>query len=124
MSDDKEYDASLSRRKQYKPGELPEEITRTIFIGYGIGKYNAGMIVLEDKELEGEDFATVRLVSKKMTFKLPKVEIDIKGKMLKVLEEEKKKIMAENHQRLQEVQERIDQLLAIEYKPAGDSEEQ
>lgn len=109
-----------SCHEQYKPEELPEQITRTLYVGYGIGKYNAGKIVVSEYEHDdSEGFATVRLLKEDITFKLPKAKVDVKGKMLQVLESEKKKILAENHQRLQEVQEKIDRLLAIEYQPKG-----
>ena len=103
--------------KRYEANDLPASITRTIYVGYGIGKYNAKTIVVSDSELDSENFATVRLLKMDMTFELPASEVDIKGKMLTVLENEKQNILAENHSRLKEVQEKIDRLLAIEYQP-------
>src|ERR1700679_3538116 len=96
------------KQKEFKPNELPTRVTRTIYVGYGIGKYNAGRIVVQDCESDSTDFATVRLIAKDSPFKLPKGEIDIKGKMLTVLEAKKKEVLAANHARLAEVQSQID----------------
>lgn len=107
------------RLTEYQPDEIPEEITRTIYVGYGIGKFNGGRIVVSDYLHDSEDFAVVPILEKELTFHLPKCKIDIKGKMLEVLEAEKQKVLAENHARLQAVQEKIDQLLVLEHKPEG-----
>lgn len=105
---------------QYKPTEIPKVLTRKMYIGYGIGKYNAGKIVVSDYEHTTSEFATVRLLEKELTIRLPRCKVDVKGRMLEVLEEEKQKVIADNHMRLKEVQDRIDQLKVLEYKPESE----
>lgn len=104
------------RHTTYQPDAIPASITRTLYVGYGIGQFNAGNIVVSEYEHDTESLATVRIMEKDITFNLPPSKVDVKGKMLEVLEAEKQKILAENHQRLHKVQEKIDRLLAIEYQ--------
>lgn len=110
--------ANDEHSKQFSPDEVPTLVKRTIYLGYGIGEYNAGQLVISDYEHSSTDFATVRLATKELSFKIPKCKVDVKKRMIEVLEEKKKKVIAENHMRLKDVQGRIDQLKCLEYKPA------
>lgn len=111
------------RHEEYAPDKVPTSITRTIYVGYGIGKYNAGKIVIDDFSRKGtsSDFAVAPLAEQKITIKLPKCKVDVKKRMLEVLEEQKCEVLAENHARLKAVQDQIDELLAIEYHPSRES---
>ena len=106
-----------SKQTQYKPNEIPTSLIRKLYIGYGIGKYNAGQIVVSDYQHATTDFAVVPLMEKQLAIELPRCKVDVKGRMLEVLEEEKQKVIAENHMRLKDVQDRIDELKTLEYQP-------
>jgi hypothetical protein len=107
------------RNKTYEPNEIPRQITRGIWVAYGISGYGAGRITLNDFDYHGsDDSALVTLCQTSITIDIPAIDRDgLKTKALEVLEAEKQKVMAENHQRLRAVQDKIDNLLAIEFKP-------
>ena len=53
-----------SLSKTYKHDELPLTIKRQLFIKYGVGKWNAGRIMIDDLNHPGsESFETVQLCS-------------------------------------------------------------
>ena len=109
---------TISDRYDYiEPDAIPETITRKIYVNYGIGKYCNGQIHVEDSQpSKGTDFGQVCLLETEVTFQLPKCRVNITEKMLEYLEQEKKEVLAENHRRLKEVQDKIDALLCIENK--------
>ena len=116
---EKELTMQNEKYAKYKPTEIPQALNRTLYIGYGIGKYNSGEVVISEYGFAtGEDFGVVPLVEHELFIKIPKCKVDVKGRMLEVLEVKKQKVLAENHLRLQEVQEKIDSLLSIEYQPS------
>lgn len=107
------------RHETYKPNEMPKKIIRKLFIGYGIGRYNYGRIVVDDFERsQDKDFAVVPLLEKELTIDIPRCKVDVKGRMLEVLEEQRQEILAENHRRLKTIDEEIARLKVLEYKPA------
>ena len=70
-----------------------------------------------DSKPEAVDELDRRIVQLKIEREALKKEKDkASQERLKSLEEEKQKILAENHARLQTVQDKIDNLLAIEHK--------
>ena len=111
-------DTEDKRSKPYKPDALPVSINRPLWITYGMGKYNAGQITVDARApYDGAgDFAKVVLCESSLSVEIPKQK-NIKGKILRVLESEKEAVLAENHQRLKAVQDKIDNLLAISFKP-------
>lgn len=119
LIDEAEHDAAYDRHaKVYEPNKLPSEVSRTLYISFGIGRYNAGRIVIDDTPpRNGEDFAAILLTKKEVVFELPPVKVDIKGKLLEVLQEEKRKIVADNHMRLKAIEDKIANVLAIEFQP-------
>lgn len=52
-----------------------------------------------------------------LTVHVPEQQHDIKKMVIDALEKEKKKQMAEYHKKMFELQEKIDRLLCLEYKP-------
>lgn len=105
------------RDKLYKPDELPKEITRTVYLHYKIGGYFAGQINIWDWD-KPTDSDSIVICGAEVTVKIPNInKKTLKKKAIETLEQEKEKIMAENHQRLKVVQDKIDNLLAIEYQP-------
>lgn len=107
---------------EYKPDEIPTEITRKLYAHYGIGGYSAGRITIYDCDVSTVDSNYIVLCEVEQTIKIPPVsQNDLKNKALDVLEDEKQKVLAENHERLKKVQDKIDNLLAIEYRPESES---
>ncbi len=50
---------------------------------------------------------------------LPKMKIDVKSRMIEVLEAQKKKVLAESHREVMRIDDEIQKLLRIEYKPGS-----
>jgi len=108
-----------ARYDHHEPNALPASISVDIRVGYGIGRFNEGNIVIQEGEFSNsEDFATVELALIEVDIPLPEATVDIKGKKLEYLQKQKERILAENHMRLKEVDDKIASVLALEYKPA------
>src|SRR5882724_2937789 len=111
----------------YQPDEIPQEITRDIFLYYGVGRYVQGEISIDDYERDegtgDEDWGRVLLARHEMTFSIPTCIVDLKAKKLEILNVKKQNILAENHKRLKDVQDKIDALLSIDFKPSSIAEE-
>lgn len=102
-----------------KEFELPEAITKDLYITLGLGDYNNGDISISDidrAKYTSEGFESVLLVKTSISVEIPK-DIDVKAKLIAVLEKQKSGIQAEYHIKLTNVQDKIDNLLAIEHKP-------
>lgn len=108
------------RDHKFLPDQVPTSLTRELFITYGIGEYNQGEVSIWDFDIvpvrsaSDDKYALVTLHQQFVTFQLPAVTVNVNEKKLEVLFKQKEKVLAENHQRLKEVQEKIDKLLAIE----------
>lgn len=76
--------------------EIPQKITKNLFISVGIGKYNFGRIEVSDSDYKSSDpeFARSILTEFEMEIDIPETNLDFKKEMVAVLE--KKKI---KHQR-------------------------
>lgn len=111
-------------QKRYKPDELPSSIQRTLYVTYGVGRYNEGKIDVFDYQSNGSDgFERVALAAHDVTLTVPRQGgKELRGKVLDLLREEKEEILAENEKRLRVVQDKIDNLLAIDYKPGAGNE--
>lgn len=113
------------RETVYKPDAVPTHITRRLHIGYGIGRYNAGRVVVDDHDMhsqpgsENSDFAVIPLKELNLKLDLPKMKIDVKARMIEVLEAQKKKVMAESQREIMRIDDEIQKLLQIEYKAKG-----
>ncbi len=108
------------RDTTYKHDALPATITRPLFIHYGVGRWNAGRIIIDDTDYSGGDeFERVLLATTEITVSIPP-EQNIKDKLLKVPQDDLAKVKAENHMREKGVQDKIDNLLAITYE-SGDA---
>ena len=105
------------RDTTYKHDALPAQITRSLYIQYGVGRWNAGQIMINDMDFAGSDGTErVLLATTEITVEIPP-EQNIKAKLLKVLQDDLAKVKAENHMREKSVQDKIDNLLAITYEP-------
>lgn len=97
--------------------KLPKTIKTELFITLAVSGWNTGKIGVWDCDVsEGGSEEYILLTTKTVTFKLPQ-NMDIKGKVIEGLEAEKDRIQADTHMKLKDIQEKIDNLLAIEYKP-------
>lgn len=108
------YDNYEERRKVFAPDDLPQSISREMFIHYKTNGNDAGRIEIWDCDLSGSD--RVLLHSTMITFKIPKPK-DMKAKVVEALENEIETIQADAHMKVSELRERIESLLAIEYNP-------
>ena len=104
--------------KQADYEKLPKKITKEIFIlldANGYGNIEECFSCMDfDASKYGSD--KILITTKEVTFSIPQ-NIDVKGKVIEGLETEKEKIQAAFHMKLKDVQDKIDNLLAIEYKP-------
>ena len=111
-----EREMELSKHNdEFEPNNLPQTLTREITIWYGIGGWQSGCIGTYDFDFKGNEEKIV-LGKQIITLEIGK-QGDLKEKVLDSLNAEKQKILAENHERLERIQNKIDNLLAIEYKP-------
>ena len=97
---------------------IPEEITLPLFVCLSLADYNFNKILLsafDPREYSSNSDERILLVETEITVKLPQ-DIDVKGRLLGSLEKKKSGIQAEYHMRLKEVQDKIDNLLAIEHQ--------
>jgi hypothetical protein len=105
---------------EYESDKIPAEVLRVLWVTYGVGEYNQGRIELyqyDPSDHTGDGFEKVILTTMQIKIKIPACEVDIKSKMLKLLEAQREKVLADNHMRLKDVEDRIAMLLAIEYQP-------
>jgi len=100
--------------------KLPETVEIEMFITLGIGRYNTGSITaLPFNAAKGDD-ERILLSTQMVTFDIPQ-DVDIKGKAIEGLEAKKSRLQAKHHMEIKEVQDKLDQLLAIEYNPEGET---
>lgn len=102
--------------------KIPKQITTQIYVTLGIGRWNSGNISINDYFVEDDDieFAKLLLTTTEITIDLPQdIDVDAKGKFISILEKKKEGLQASFHMQIKEVQDQIDNLLAIEYKPEG-----
>ncbi len=96
--------------------KLPKTTEIELFVTLKVAGYDAGRIGVWDCDIANANNDYISLKTEKVIFKLPQ-NIDIKGEVIKGLQSEKDKIKADFHMQLKDVQDKIDNLLAIEYKP-------
>ncbi len=102
------------KRKTFSPNALPSSITRDIFLTYKISGSDSGRMEIWDCDLSGSE--RINLATMKVTFKIPK-KMDLKEKVIDALRNEKEEILASTHKKITELDEKINSLLALEYKP-------
>ena len=104
----------------YQPDEIPATLTKKIYVTYGIGTFIEGQITVSNYlslSSHDEGFAKILLHEQMVTFKIPPCKVNLIEKKLEVLNAKKSEILSENHSRLKEIQDKIDKLLSIEFKP-------
>lgn len=106
-------------KKKFDALKLPKSIQKKLYITYGLGQFIEGQISVSEypPRNQRDGWECVLLGEQDVTFKINPPRQNIKQKALDALEEQKREVLAENHMRLKRVQEKIDQLLAIEYQP-------
>lgn len=98
--------------------KIPKVVTLPIFITVGAAGWNFNDVRLHAWDpIEHSDSPEeyVLILATEVTLIIPQ-DIDVRGQLLGSLEKTKTKIMAENHKKLKHVQDKIDDLLAIEYR--------
>lgn len=109
--------------EKYKPEELPSSITRKVYAHYFISTYRAGEIDI--LPFDGKYCNSDRIVLAELEITIPILEIDrdgLRSKGSDMLKAEKQKILAENEQRVQEVEDKIQMLLMITHQPISKNE--
>lgn len=111
--------------KVHDPKNIPAEISRTLFISFGVGKYVAGNIKIDTvpPNTGDEDFTAVLICTHEVNIKLPVCQIDVKARLLEIFSTQREQIVAENHMRLKAIDDKIASLLAIDYQPATQDSE-
>lgn len=104
------------RSEKFSPKKLPRSIKRELYLYYGISGYSAGELTVWDFELSKGDMDRV-LIGRGDVEMFTDTKLDLKARVLQVLQDEREKIQAEFHMKLKGNQDKIDNLLAIEYKP-------
>lgn len=110
------YDNWEEREKKFAPDALPTLLTRQIFVCYEISGSSAGKISIWDCDMSGEQ--RLLLCDLMVNIKIPAKQ-DLKGKVVEALENEIRKTRAESTKKINQLQERIDSLLCLEYRPDG-----
>lgn len=103
------------------PDYVEEEIFACICLNpenYEFGKIRTSTVPYHKWSDQGQEGykGWKLLTSKKIHIKIPKIKLDPRGEMLKVLEAEKKKVQAEFTARINQINDRIQKLQAIEFK--------
>ena len=93
---------------------MPKNFETQIFVTYELGKYDLGIIKVWDCDVSGSD--RILLCSPKIKIQLPG-DLDLKAQMLMSLESEKSRLLADTHMKVKEIQEKINNLLCVEYNP-------
>lgn len=105
------------RETVYKPNELPQSITLPVTVYYAASGWDAGTIGAYCFDYQGTSERVV-IAKTEATFQIPPQE-NLKGKVIDALEDEKREIQAQSYVKIRAVQDKIDTLLAIEYKAEG-----
>lgn len=104
--------------EQYTPNEIPKKFEQIIYTHYCYHSHYSwatGTISHDMDDRSGDSY--ICIAQTPITVSVPEQQKDIKKMVIDALEIEKKKQMAEYHQKMCELQEKIDSLLALEYKP-------
>lgn len=106
--------------------EIPNQVTKNIYVCYGVGRFTMGSITIEEHDPEGDrafkrdkDFARIKLAEAEITIDIPEQDLSVnrvKKHVLKILRNERSKIQTKYHMELKRVDDDINNLLAIEYK--------
>lgn len=104
--------------------EIPTDIEYTFYVCLCINsewEHNIGHIGISIYDYSSGKFGNandkhILLATKKVKIKIPKTIIDFRGELVGGLEEQKEKELAEHHMKMKAFQDKIDNLLAIEYK--------
>ena len=107
---------------------IPQTIEKEVFVLLGVGEYNFNEILVSDWDSSpyaSEGNEKVLLKKQKVLLDLSDSEITetkIKQELVAQLREQLKNAKAAAHQKEKAIQEKIDNLLAIEYKPDPEPE--
>jgi len=109
---------------QYQYNEIPKAFDVILYTHYCYHSeyaWNIGKIVHSTSDMTGDNYLCIAETLVRVF--VPEQKTDIKQLVINALEAEKKKQMAEYHERMFRLQEKIDSLLALEYQPAATIQE-
>jgi len=108
--------------------EIPGNVSETIYVcvcldslyDWGIGEIEIGIDNKEEQYRDDENCTYKMLTSVDVDIDIPPLnQTEAKETVVESLECQKDKVLAEHHRTMGKLQEKIDSLLAIEYKPEG-----
>jgi len=100
--------------------KIPAEIEKTIYVAYGLGRYNQGDISFRDYQPKdrSKGWEEVEIASQKVKIKIPKgTAINGRKELVRAYQKQKDKILAQAHVEAAKIEDEIQRLLAIEYQP-------
>lgn len=104
--------------------KLPKTVTKTLYVSIGVGEFNFNNIKIKDFKSPEDitpSWADILLKTQEITIDLSDSEIKdesgIKSEIVKQLKKSQEKIKADSHVQIKNLQDRIDNLLAIDFKP-------
>lgn len=97
--------------------QVPEQITKTLYVTICVSGFDAGDISVNDFERSNHNSDYVPLCEAEVTIAIPQ-DVDIRSEAVKALEGEIEKVRAEAFKKEAALQDRIRQITAIEYQPA------
>lgn len=71
---------------------------------------------------DDDDYHYKILATKKVTIKIKEKDINLREEIVDGLEKRKSKMKARHHMEIKEIDDKIDQLIALEYKPQKEEE--
>lgn len=101
--------------------KIPTSVTTTVTLIFGTGKYNKDAFEITDcyHGEDDDDFGAINLGQQEITMLVPKdfnlddmVQLQVKGLKNRIDKEQ-----ADSHMRIQNLQDEINKLLAIEHNP-------
>ncbi len=109
---------------KFAPDAIPKKFDTIIYTHYCYHSdydWHIGSVSHDTSDRSGDNY--ICIAKTPLTVFVPEQKMDIKQMVIEALEAEKKKQMAEYHKKMFELQEKIDSLLSLEYKPSSPIEE-
>lgn len=106
-------------KPKYAANDIPEKVEAVIYTHYNIAGYDYGELFHYAADISGEN--RILIAENPVILKIPKIG-DLKNKVVQALEAEKKNKEAVHYKKMFDLQEKIDSLICLEYKPQTESE--
>lgn len=100
--------------------KIPDEINQTVYIQLGVGKYNKNELYFSEDDPgddinSSSDWATIKIGESELSAEVTIDRKEVVTKLVSALNKEKEEILARHHMEQKEIDDRIQNLLAIEY---------